>query len=193
VASGNLADGKTTVTANTAFAAARGGSKVALVDADFANPALTQLLMPGAGDVAGLTDLARGDADLAGISHQITWAGGDTVTLFTRGRYGTEMPDFFATSGAENLIAELESRFDLVLIDAPPVLRLAYSGAVVRLAQRVLVVVAHKSNIAFAQDLERYLSVVGVPVLGYVYNFAPLRRELLNRGGSTGYGKPDGG
>ena len=26
--------------------------------------------------------------------------------------------------------------------------------------------------------------VVGVPVLGYVYNFAPLRREILSRAGS---------
>ena len=51
-----------------------------------------------------------------------------------------------------------------------------------------MIVLAHRSDIAVAEELQRYLSVVGVPVLGYVYNFAPLRREMLGRGGSTNAG-----
>ena len=83
------------------------------------------------------------------------------------------------------MIQQIEDQYDLVLIDAPPVLRLAHSGTVVRLADRVMIVVAHRSDITVAEELQRYLNVVGVPVLGYVYNFAPLRREMLGRSGSS--------
>jgi len=185
VASATLADGKTTVTANTAFAAARGGRRVALVDADFVNPALTRLLAPEDTDGPGLTDVIAGEVSLDDVSEEISGAPGGSITLFKRGTHGTRIPEFFASTQAANLIHEIEDRFDLVLIDAPPVLRLAHSGTIVRLADRVMIVVAHRSDISVAEELQRYLSVVGVPVLGYVYNFAPLRREMLGRSGSN--------
>lgn len=184
VASATLADGKTTVTANTAFAAARGGNRVALIDADFVNPALTTLLSSEGANAPGLTDVAAGEADLSDIAETITGADGTSLTLFTRGTLASQMPDFFGSPRAAALVDALEEDFDLVLIDAPPVLRLAHGSAVVRLGHQVLVVVPHKGNIAIAEELHQYLAVVGVPVMGYVYNFAPLRREILGRGGS---------
>ncbi len=185
VASATLADGKTTVTANTAFASARTGRRVALIDADFVNPALTRMLAPDSVDEPGLTDVVAGEATLDEVGQEIHGTQGGSVTLFKRGSHGTRIPEFFASTQAANLISEIEDRFDLVLIDAPPVLRLAHSGTVVRLADRVMIVVAHRSDISVAEELERYLSVLGVPVLGYVYNFAPLRREMLGRSGSN--------
>lgn len=191
VASATLADGKTTVAANTAFAAARDGSRVAIVDADFVNPALTSLLMPTALTAPGLTDVARSDVTLEDVALEAIGVGGESVALFTRGTMTEAIPDFFSTNDASVMLKQLEEHFDLVVVDSPPVLRLAHGGSVVRLAHRVLVVVAHKSDIVLAEELERYLAVVGVPVLGYVYNFAPLRREMLTRGGSFGYNGMD--
>ncbi len=188
VASATLADGKTTVTANTAFAAARSGRRVALIDADFVNPALTRLLAPEDPDGLGLTDVVAGEATLSDVGASIADARGGSLTLFKRGTHGTRIPEFFASAQAAKVVEAIEAEYDLVLIDAPPVLRLAHSGTVVRLADRVMIVVAHRSDIAVADELQGYLSVVGVPVLGYVYNFAPLRREMLGRAGSTGPG-----
>ncbi len=188
VASATLADGKTTVTANTAFAAARAGRRVALIDADFVNPALTRMLSPENADGPGLTDVVAGEASLEEVAEPIEGALSGTITLFKRGAHGTRIPEFFASAQAAHVIREIEDQYDLVLIDAPPVLRLAHSGTVVRLADRVMIVVAHRSDITVAEELQRYLNVVGVPVLGYVYNFAPLRREMLGRGGSTAPG-----
>ena len=191
VASATLADGKTTVAANTAFAAARGGSRVAIVDADFVNPALSTLLLPDGKPRKGLTDVAAGKADLASVAVEIDSTSGQTVALFTRGTMAERIPDFFSTEAALAIMRSLTEEFDLVVIDSPPVLRLAHGGSVVRLADRVLVVVSHRSNIGLAEELERYLAVVGVPMLGYVYNFAPLRREMLSRGGSVSAPPPD--
>jgi len=191
VASATLADGKTTVAANTAFAAARGGSRVAMIDADFVNPALTTMLLPESTAHSGLTDVAAGEVDLNSAGIEVNSTAGQTVTLFTRGTMAERIPDFFATEAAVNIVRAISKEFDLIVIDSPPVLRLAHGGSVVRLADRVLVVVAHRSNISLAEELERYLAVVGVPMLGYVYNFAPLRSEMLSRGGSVAAPSPD--
>ncbi len=185
VASATLADGKTTVTANTAFAAARSGRRIALIDADFVNPSLTRLLTPDMPHANGLTDVGIDDVTLDDVGQPIPTLRGGEITLFQRGTRSGEMLEFFASPKAGQLLREIEETYDLVLIDAPPVLRLAHSGTVVRLADRVMIVVAHRSDISVSEELQRYLSVVGVPVLGYVYNFAPLRREMLGRGGST--------
>ena len=184
VASATLADGKSTVTANTAFAAARGGERVAVVDADYINPALTRVLTPEELTEAGLTDVAAGEASLDDVAATITGADGTAVDLFRPGSLASQMPNFFGSARAGELIDELEEDYDLVLVDAPPVLRLAHGSTVVRVGQQVLVVVAHKSDISMAEELQQYLAVVGVPVLGYVYNFAPLRRALQGRSGS---------
>lgn len=184
VASATLADGKTTITANTAFAAARSGRRIALVDADFVNPALTRMLAADSADGPGLTDVVAGNATLEEVGEHLEGTESGSITLFKRGSASTRIPEFFASAKASSLVEEMENNYDLVIIDAPPVLRLAHSGTVVRLADRVVIVVAHRSDMTVAEELQRYLNVVGVPVLGYVYNFAPLRREMLGRGGS---------
>jgi septum formation inhibitor-activating ATPase MinD len=66
VVSGQSGDGKTVVAANSALAAARTGSRVLAIDADFGNQQLTTLLSSGEAEIPfayqkvnGLTDLAR--------------------------------------------------------------------------------------------------------------------------------------
>ncbi len=188
VASATLAEGKTTVTANTAYAAARAGRRVAVVDADFVNPALTQALLQAEVDGPGLTDLVAGEATLEEAGVSVEGAVGGSITLFRRGSKGTRNPEFFASPEARRVMSEIEENFDLVLIDAPPLLRLAHSGNVVRQGDRVMIVVAHRGDISVAEELQRYLDVVGVPLLGYVYNLAPLRREMLGRESSASSG-----
>ena len=63
--SGLVADGKSTVVANTAIAVARSGKRVLVVDADFGNQSVSRLLL---GDIRlgpGLTELVAGKALLA--------------------------------------------------------------------------------------------------------------------------------
>ena len=92
--------------------------------------------------------------------------------------------DFFLSPEAAKLFSSAAASYDLVLIDTPPLLRVAYATAIARLADRVMVVVSHNSDMAAASELGRRLDVIGTPLIGYVYNMAPLRSEMTLNVGS---------
>ncbi|MDJ0496949.1 MAG: AAA family ATPase [Acidimicrobiia bacterium] len=181
IASPSVSEGKTTVTANTAYAAARGGKRVLVVDADLANQELSQMLYGSVEPTYGLTDVIRGEVALEDAIVTASMEEIATVDLLSRGSQVGRASDFMSSERAAALFAHLGETYDLVLIDAPPVLQVAYATTLVRLADRALIVVSHGQDYHGAEDLKRSMDLIGSPMIGYVYNQAPLRRELALR------------
>jgi Mrp family chromosome partitioning ATPase len=171
-------EGSTTVTANTALAAAQAGNRVALIDADFVGQSLTHMLVSEEPHF-GLTDIAADGTNTDAAGQQIATSGTGALTLFSRGLTMTESADFFASARATAIMDRLHLDYDLVLIDTPPLLRVAYSGSVLRLADATLIVVGHGGSAPTAAELRDRLKTLGTPMIGYVYNQAPLRREMI--------------
>ena len=182
--SSGLFEGKTVVTANTALAAAREGHKVLVVDADFGNQRLTELLLGTDAPTIGMTDVTSGRVTLANAVVDVNHDGTGSVHLLSRGTVTVQAPDFFASEGTAALFDSLSRIYDLVLIDAPPLLRVAYATTLARLADRAMIVVAHGEDIHSAEELRDQMALVGIPAIGYVYNFAPLRSEMTVSVGS---------
>jgi Mrp family chromosome partitioning ATPase/uncharacterized protein involved in exopolysaccharide biosynthesis len=183
--SGGVADGRSVVVANTAFAAARSGTSVLVVDADFSNQTLTEILVGSAPPLMGLTDVAAGSVPLSDAVVRVSRAETESVSLLTRGTIDVRASDFFASPDTERLMDGITRHFDLVLIDAPPLLRVAYSSTLVGLADRGLVVVRHDSDVRAAEELRHQLDLIDTPLVGYVYNEAPLRTEMTYKHGSV--------
>jgi len=183
--SGGIADGRSVVVANTAFAAARSGTSVLVVDADFSNQTLTEILVGSAPPLMGLTDVAAGSVPLSDAVVRVSRAETESVSLLTRGTIDVRATDFFASPDTERLMDGITRHFDLVLIDAPPLLRVAYSSTLVGLADRGLVVVRHDSDVRAAEELRHQLDLIDTPLVGYVYNEAPLRTEMTYKHGSV--------
>lgn len=178
VTSATLGEGKTVVTANTAMAAARGGSRVLVIDADLGRPALTRLMLRAVAPVRGLTDVVEKAIPLARAA--VSCAVSETVHLDVLGR-GTQhvnAADFFHSAGTRELLQMARSDYDLVLIDAPPILQEAYTSTLIGYADGVIVVVPHKSRVSLLEDEVQRLALIGTPAAGYVYNRAPLRQEM---------------
>lgn len=182
--SSGLAEGKTVVTANTAFAAAREGRRVLVMDADFGNQQMTSILLGDVNPPLGMTDVVTGAATLANSVVDIPHEGSGLIHLLARGRAPVTAPDFFASASTKALFDALKKQYDLILIDAPPLLRVAYATTLARLADRVMIVVAHGSDIHIAEELRDQVDLVGTPSIGYVYNLAPLRAEMTLSAGS---------
>jgi Mrp family chromosome partitioning ATPase/uncharacterized protein involved in exopolysaccharide biosynthesis len=182
--SSGLAEGKTVVTANTAFAAAREGRRVLVMDADFGNQQMTSILLGDVNPPLGMTDVVTGAATLANSVVDIPHEGSGLIHLLARGRAPVTAPDFFASTATKALFDALKKQYDLILIDAPPLLRVAYATTLARLADRVMIVVAHGSDIHIAEELRDQVELVGTPSIGYVYNLAPLRAEMTLSAGS---------
>ncbi len=167
-------DGKTTVTANTALAAARRGWRVLAIDADFADQAMTRGLLHGDQPSRGLTQVLAGEADVGDVVEGLEVGGDASFDLLTRGSRPASASDLFRSNAAREFFTGITDRYDIVLVDSPAVLHTAYASTLASYADRAMVVVAHRTR---ARDLEAFrdrLGMVGTSPSGYVYNRAPL-------------------
>ncbi len=189
VLSSGVFDGKSVVVANTAYAAARSGARVLVVDADLGNQKLTEILLDAqpTSQLVGLSDVgaSKKTATVQDVMVNVARTSTETVMLLPMGSKVSDPSDFFSSPHTQRLLEEAASGFDLVFMDLPPLLRVAYSNNLAGLADRGLVVVRHGSDVRSADELRHQLDLVGAPLLGYVYNAAPLRTEMTVRMGSA--------
>ncbi len=113
---GGLPDaGTTTAATNLAAAAVGAGRKVVIVDGNFRRPRLAEVMGVSADD-PGLGDLLAGEASLD-EAVRTTEHGIDVVTA---GRPANRAFERLNNGAFDSVMAELRSRYDLVLVDAPP-------------------------------------------------------------------------
>ena len=87
-----------------------------------------------------------------------------------------DAPDFFASSDFDARFAVLREKYDVIIVDGPPVLRVAYATLLARRADSLISVIPHGSSVAEAFELDQRLRQLGTPVAGYTYTKAPLER-----------------
>jgi len=182
--SASAGDGKTIVAVNTALAAAREGKRVLLIDADFGNQAATELLAPDVHPEKGMTEVVEAGAALADAIIPIEGTESTGLHLLPRGWRQTTAPEFFRLPATREFLTKIQEYYDLVLLDAPPLLHVAYSSTVAGMVDRLLVVVRHHGLAAELEELQDRLEFIGTPTIGYVYNLAPLRYEMTRTEGS---------
>lgn len=185
LASPSVSEGKTIVAANTAYAAALAGKRVLVIDADLGNQELTRMLQGSETPRHGLFDVISGAVSLEQAVVTVSMEQAGSVDLLSRGTQDGRLSDFISSDVTAALFAHLGESYDLVLIDAPPLLQVAYATTLARLSDRALVVISHGQDYHGAEDLKRSIDMIGTPMIGYVYNQAPLRREMALRAGSV--------
>jgi capsular exopolysaccharide synthesis family protein len=176
-------EGKSTTVANLAVAFARSGRRVALVDMDMRRPSLDRYLMPGGGPkvgAPGLTQVLLGRSTLDEalipvpiLDHAGRESGngsiGGLLELFTAGPALSSPSEFFGSQALTDLLAQLEKRAELVLIDAPPLLHVSDTIALsARVDALVLVINLDKVRRPVLNELHRVLETAPVVKLGFV-------------------------
>lgn len=177
VVSPSSLDGKTTVAVNLAVTAALEGRRVLAIDADLEGQGLGFVLLGDERDGAGLIQVVQGRTPL---SQAVRLVAPDLPGLHVlpSGRMPRSPLELFTSEGCRRLLEQLRGEYDLIIIDVPPLLQIAYASALTQLADGVVVVVAHQSPVNRLEELADRLALLDVPVAGYVYNKAPLRREV---------------
>ena len=182
--SATLASGKTTAAANTAIAAAREGLRVLVIDADFGNQELTSLFLGDEQPAAGITEVVAGVVPLEQAVRQVVVTDDRSLYLLWRGRQPVEAANFFRTEDTQRFFTEVKEQFDLVIIDGPPLLQVAYASTVVRYVDAVVAIVAHNSRVSELEEVADRLHFIETPAIGYIYTKAPLRAEMTASEGS---------
>ncbi len=174
VTSSRQGEGKTTTAINLALTLADAGMKVCLVDADLRHPRTAEYLNLE-GDV-GLAGLLIGVAPL--VDALQSW-GTTGLDVLTAGRLPPNPSELLNSRAMQELLLELEERYDHVIIDSPPLLAVTDAAILARHAAGVLVVVSLKMRgVVTRPQLSRTLedlASVQARVLGIVMNRMPTK------------------
>ena len=130
-------EGKTTTSINLARSAALQGKSVLVIDGDLRKRGLNRLVK-GNKSLGGLLEVLGGEVALkdAVILDEATGA-----MLLPVGKTTHDTADLLTGSAMDNLLVELRQTYDLVVIDAPPVLAIAEARGLAAKADAVVFVV----------------------------------------------------
>jgi succinoglycan biosynthesis transport protein ExoP len=132
-------EGKTTTATNLAIALAESGMRVLLVEADLRRPRIAEYL--GIEGAVGLTSVLIGQAELADAVQ--VWGKTRQLHVLPSGPTPPNPSELLGSQGMAELIRELELSYDLVLVDAPPLLPVTDAAVVSTAVSGALVVVRH--------------------------------------------------
>jgi polysaccharide biosynthesis transport protein len=165
ITSASQGNGKTTIAVNLALAMAQGDQKVLLVDADLRRPAVHSAL-----DISvkpGLSDVIRGDRTAQSVVK--IWKK-NTLEVITA---GTRLPNLTEIAGSKrigNILNELKETFEVVIVDAPPlVISDAYNLAS-KVDGVILVMVPGQTREEQVKAMKEQLDRAGAKVIGVVFN-----------------------
>ena len=176
-------EGKSTTACNLAIALAQAGSQVALVEGDLRRPRISEYL--GIEKSVGLTTVLVGRVTLDSALQQAATPGLDVLAS---GALPPNPSEILQTNAMRSLISELRQRYDIVLIDAPPLLPVTDASLLASISDGAILVVRHgKTGLEEVRTATERLHSVGARLLGTVLSMAPVK-ELSRYGYGYGYG-----
>ncbi len=164
-------DGKTTVACNLSIAMAEIGRKVLLIDGDLRRPRLHKVF--GVANSWGLSDVLWADNPLetVPISHLVRETEVSGLSLLPGGSCGVTPSNLFYSPRMSRLLGRLRAEFDMIMIDATPMIHLADARVLGRLADGVILVVrAGQTTTDSALFASQRFAEDGTRVLGTVLN-----------------------
>lgn len=176
ITSTRAGEGKSTSAFAVAKSEANLGNKVLLIDADLRKPTFASARKDGKG-FGGL--LMSDEPAAAAIETTKT----KNLSLLPAGRFAGSEVELLSSNRLPSLIAELAGKFDLVVIDGPPILGLADAPLLASVAEATVLVVESKGpRTAEIQEMIHRLAESGASIAGVI-----LTKVVLNRS-RYGYG-----
>lgn len=171
ITSSGPGEGKSTTAGNLALAFADAGHRVALIDGDLRLPRVAEYF--GIEGGIGLSDVLAGRVDLNDVIQP--W-GRSALFLLPSGTVPPNPAELLGSRAMAQLVEALRDAFDVVIIDAPPLLLVTDAAVIARVATGAILVAAsgatHATRLA---DAAKSIEAVDARVLGTVVTKVPVR------------------
>jgi capsular exopolysaccharide synthesis family protein len=166
ITSARPTEGKSTMAANLAVAIAQGGARVCIVNADLRRPTLEKIL--GVRNQRGIAEWLV-DPTITDIMVPVAATPG--LVLVPAGTPPPNPGELLATGRIGELIEELSAQFDIVIVDAPPVLSAADASSISPSVDGTVIVVdASRTDTDALLRVRSEINRAGGVVLGAILN-----------------------
>jgi len=173
VVSGGAGEGKSTTMVNLAYICAQGGYNVLLIDADLRRPSMHTHF--DVSHATGLTNYLTTDIRIEDV---VIRTQVENLFFLPSGLLPADSAGLLNSQRMVDLLTDVKSRFDLVLIDSPPILGVSDASVLANLADMTIIVVQHrKLPRHMLMRVKQSVENVGGKVVGVVLNNVDLRSD----------------
>ncbi|MRR06899.1 MAG: polysaccharide biosynthesis tyrosine autokinase [Deltaproteobacteria bacterium] len=159
-------EGKSTISSNLACILSQTGARTVVIDCDLRRSTLHEKF--ALTKEPGLTNLLAGDLTIEQVIKQTPIP---NLEFISAGVTPPNPAELLGSREMADLVAELRSRYDIVLIDAPPVLAVTDAPLLTAICDLVMVVVeAGRVPVKAARQMRETLLSVSAPVAGMIIN-----------------------
>lgn len=160
-------EGKSTFATNLAVSFARDGKSVVVVDLDLRRPTQHRVF-PTTSNHIGLADVLAGRAEIADAV-QATPV--DNLTLLTSGPLPADPGRLVESLRLRQVLIDLRKRYDVVIVDTPPILVVNDALVIARAVDGMVIVVeSAKTGRKLLTDTKTRCAAAGVEPVGLVLN-----------------------
>lgn len=159
-------DGKSTLASNLAVTMAQSGRRVLLIDADLRRPRVAKIF--GIDSQIGVAAVVSGKAE---IDDAIVAGPVPNLSILPGGKRPSNPAEILSSERFSNMVAMLRDKFDVIIIDTPPLLAVSDPGAVAGIVDGVVLTMRLRRNVKpLAARAKSILESVGANLLGVVIN-----------------------
>lgn len=179
-------EGKTTIAANLALTFAQAGNRVILVDCDLRRPSLNTVFEHSR--TPGITEVLAGDIAWADALHATDLS---NISLLSAGTIPPNPAELLCSDSMKELLSTLRESYDIVIIDAPPVIPVTDAPLLTAFTDMVVVVVeSGRIPLKASQRMKELLQSVQAPIAGFVLNDrSSVYSDIYSYYGKGYYGK----
>ncbi len=178
VTSSGESEGKSTVAANLAIVEAQSGKKVIIIDADMRRPKVH--VQFNKSNRRGLSDVVTGKLRIEDVAKSYDQV--ENLSIITCGTIPPNPSELLGSEKMSQTLKDLEDRYDLVILDTPPMIVSDAQILSGKVDGVIFVVIPGQTRaIAALRPIEE-LRRIGSPVLGIVANRIPKSRDYYYGG-----------
>lgn len=173
VTSGQPGEGKTTTAVNTAISLAQLGASVLIIDCDLRKPSVHKVL--GIDPTQGLSSYLSTRMEIDEVIQQLPIP---NLSVMTSGRIPPNPAEMISSKRMKEMLRMLSERFDHIVIDSPPLLKVTDPVILSTMVDGVILVVhGGRSNRDVVRRTRQELSLAGARIFGVVLNNVSVHDE----------------